>query len=242
MASPRVSAPRWDSDGVLIGGARWPVSGVRLQRYGSSSTRWCAGRRTSARRARLGRGRRALLASLGASGGRCGTYGTRGHRARRVVAVRRVRHRVLSRGEAGAGGSLPSRWRRSRWAFPPRAEEARSRRWWGSPHPRPRRASPSLPFDLTEPDRSDVRRAPPAEGGGGVRGGALAAKEFADPKRIEDLHAAAEKKAVALEAERARLERDMSTRDTNVPRLKKSPKTSRLRKPLTRPPRPRAAR
>ena len=35
MASPRVSAPRWDSDGVLIGGARWkPVSGVRLQRYG----------------------------------------------------------------------------------------------------------------------------------------------------------------------------------------------------------------
>ena len=35
MASPRVSAPLWDTDGVLVGGTRWkPVSSVRLQRYG----------------------------------------------------------------------------------------------------------------------------------------------------------------------------------------------------------------
>ena len=69
MASPRVSAPLWDADGVLIGGTRWkPVSSVRLQRYGFEFDALVRGEAHERADKRVSGGDAApLLASLGAS-------------------------------------------------------------------------------------------------------------------------------------------------------------------------------
>ena len=221
MASPRVSAPRWDSDGVLIGGARWkPVSGVRLQRYGFEFDALVRGEAHERAEKRVSGGDAApLLASLGAS--------------------REALRHIWNLADTERGGSLRfdefviACYLAERQAqgqqppesleafplgtFPPRAEGG-ARAAGGAPRtPAQGARHRGLPV---RPHRARivriVRRALlQAEGGGGVRGARVSPpKKFADPKRIEDLHAAAEKKAVALEAERARLERERRARET----------------------------
>ena len=221
MASPRVSAPRWDSDGVLIGGARWkPVSGVRLQRYGFEFDALVRGEAHERAEKRVSGGDAApLLASLGAS--------------------REALRHIWNLADTERGGSLRfdefviACYLAERQAqgqqppesleafplgtFPPRAEGALAP-LVGLPAPPPKaRVTEVCPFDLTEPgsfgsfgERSSRRREEEASAAARVS----PPKKFADPKRIEDLHAAAEKKAVALEAERARLERERRARET----------------------------
>ena len=221
MASPRVSAPRWDSDGVLIGGARWkPVSGVRLQRYGFEFDALVRGEAHERAEKRVSGGDAApLLASLGAS--------------------REALRHIWNLADTERGGSLRfdefviACYLAERQAqgqqppesleafplgtFPPRAEGALAP-LVGLPAPPPKaRVTEVCPFDLTEPgsfgsfgERASRRRE--EEASAAARNSPP--KKFADPKRIEDLHAAAEKKAVALEAERARLERERRARET----------------------------
>jgi len=221
MASPRVSAPRWDTDGVLIGGARWkPVSGVRLQRYGFEFDALVRGEAHERAEKRVSGGDAApLLASLGAS--------------------REALRHIWNLADTERGGSLRfdefviACYLAERQAqgqqppesleafplgtFPPRAEGALAP-LVGLPAPPPKaRVTEVCPFDLTEPgsfgsfgERASRRREEEASSAARVS----PPKKFADPKRIEDLHAAAEKKAVALEAERARLERERRARET----------------------------
>ena len=221
MASPRVSAPRWDTDGVLIGGARWkPVSGVRLQRYGFEFDALVRGEAHERAEKRVSGGDAApLLASLGAS--------------------REALRHIWNLADTERGGSLRfdefviACYLAERQAqgqqppesleafplgtFPPRAEGALAP-LVGLPAPPPKaRVTEVCPFDLTEPgsfgsfgERASRRREEEASAAARVS----PPKKFADPKRIDDLHAAAEKKAVALEAERARLERERRARET----------------------------
>ena len=221
MASPRVSAPRWDTDGVLIGGARWkPVSGVRLQRYGFEFDALVRGEAHERAEKRVSGGDAApLLASLGAS--------------------REALRHIWNLADTERGGSLRfdefviACYLAERQAqgqqppesleafplgtFPPRAEGALAP-LVELPAPPPKaRVTEVCPFDLTEPgsfgsfgERASRRREEEASSAARVS----PPKKFADPKRIEDLHAAAEKKAVALEAERARLERERRARET----------------------------
>ena len=221
MASPRVSAPLWDADGVLIGGTRWkPVSSVRLQRYGFEFDALVRGEAHERAEKRVSGGDAApLLASLGAS--------------------REALRHIWNLADTERGGSLRfdefviACYLAERQAqgqqppesleafplgtFPPRAEGALAP-LVGLPAPPPKaRVTEVCPFDLTEPgsfgsfgERASRRREEEASAAARVS----PPKKFADPKRIEDLHAAAEKKAVALEAERARLERERRARET----------------------------
>ena len=155
MASPRVSAPRWDSDGVLIGGARWkPVSGVRLQRYGFEFDALVRGEAHERAEKRVSGGDAApLLASLGAS--------------------REALRHIWNLADTERGGSLRfdefviACYLAERQAqgqqppesleafplgtFPPRAEGALAP-LVGLPAPPPKaRVTEVCPFDLTEP-------------------------------------------------------------------------------------------
>ena len=217
MASPRVSAPLWDADGVLIGGTRWkPVSSVRLQRYGFEFDALVRGEAHERADKRVSGGDAApLLASLGASREALRHIWNLADTER--AGSLRFDEFVIAcyLAERQAQGQQPPESLEAfpLGTFPPRAEGALAP-LVKLPTPPPKaRTTEVVPFDLTEPgsfnERASRRREEEASASA-----AAAEKKFADPKRIEDLHAAAEKRALALEAERARVERERLARET----------------------------
>ena len=217
MASPRVSAPLWDTDGVLVGGTRWkPVSSVRLQRYGFEFDALVRGEAHERAEKRVSGGDAApLLASLGAS--------------------REALRHIWNLADTERGGSLRfdefviACYLAERQAqgqqppesleafplgtFPPRAEGAPAPLVELPDPPRKARVTEVVPFDLTEPGSFNERASRRREEEAFEAAATAREKKFADPKRIEDLHAAAERKAAALEAERARVERERLARE-----------------------------
>lgn len=218
MASPRVSAPLWDADGVLIGGTRWkPVSSVRLQRYGFEFDALVRGEAHERADKRVSGGDAApLLASLGASREALRHIWNLADTQR--AGSLRFDEFVIAcyLAERQAQGQQPPESLEAfpLGTFPPRAEGALAP-LVKLPTPPPKaRTTEVVPFDLTEPGSFNERASRRREEEATASAAAAAEKKVADPKRIEDLHAAAEKRAIALEAERARVERERLARET----------------------------